>query len=70
MAQTPTRVDDPRVRAANRRTALVLVAIAVIFFLGIVFAKYMGDAGTSMTVLGSAVLLFLVVAIGRSIRRK
>lgn len=70
MAQAPTRSDDPRVRAANRRTAFVLVAIAVVFFFGIVFAKYMGDAGTSMTVLGLAVLLFLVVAIGRSLRKK
>jgi uncharacterized membrane protein YbjE (DUF340 family) len=70
MARAPTRHDDPRLRAANRRTAVILVAIAVVFFLGIVFAKFMGDASTSMTVLGSAVLLFLVLAIGRNIRNK
>ena len=69
MAQSPAR-DDVRLRAANRRTALILVSIAVIFFLGIVFAKFMGDASTSMTVLGSAVLLFLVLAIGRNIWKK
>ena len=70
MATVPTRTEDPRLRAANRRTAVILVSIAVIFFLGIVFAKFMGDASTSMTVLGSAVLLFLVLAIGRNIFRK
>jgi amino acid transporter len=63
------RSDDPAVRRANVRTALILATIAVVFFLGIVFAKYMGDAPTSMTVLGVAVLLFLLVAIGRNLRR-
>ncbi|MCC6194939.1 MAG: hypothetical protein IT518_10775 [Burkholderiales bacterium] len=59
---------DPRQRAANRRTALILASIAVVFFLGIVLAKFTGDAGTSMTVLGFAVLLFLALAIGRNLR--
>ena len=56
-------------RRANVRTALVLLTIALVFFCGIVFAKYMGDAPTSMTVLGAAVLLFLFVAIGRNLRK-
>ena len=60
---------DPRVRRANVRTALVLASIAAVFFLGIVFAKYMGDGSTGMTVLGSGVLLFLVLAIGRNLRK-
>ena len=63
------RAADPAVRRANVRTAAVLVTIALVFFCGIVFAKYMGDAPTSMTVLGAAVLLFLVLAIGRNLRR-
>ncbi len=60
---------DPRVRRANVRTALVLASIAAVFFLGIVFAKYMGDGSTGMTVLGAGVLLFLVLAIGRNLRK-
>jgi hypothetical protein len=60
---------DPRVRSANVRTALILASIAVVFFVGIMFAKYMGDASTGMTVLGAAVLLYLVLAIGRNLRK-
>jgi hypothetical protein len=45
------------------------VSIAVVFFVGIMFAKYMGDATTGMTVLGAAVLLYLVLAIGRNLRK-
>ena len=56
-------------RAANKRTALVLASIALVFFLGIVFAKWMGDGDSGMTVLGVAVLLFLVLAIGRNLRK-
>lgn len=63
------RAPDARLRSANVRTALVLAAIALLFFLGIVLAKLTGDAATGMTVLGAAVLLFLVVAIGRNLRR-
>ena len=69
MREYQPRPQDPRIRAANRRTAFVLASIALVFFVGIVFAKYMGDAGTSMTVLGAAVLLFLVLAIGRNLRK-
>jgi hypothetical protein len=56
-------------RAANRRTGLVLASIAVVFFLGIVFAKWMGDGDSGLTVLGVAVLLFLAFAILRSMRK-
>jgi hypothetical protein len=66
----PQPAQDPRTRRANVRTALVLLSIAVVFFFGIVFAKYMGEGSTGMTVLGAAVLLFLLVAIGRNILRK
>lgn len=56
-----------RLRAANRRTALVLASIAIVFFFGIMFARYMGDGDSGMTVLGLAVLLFLSLAIGRNL---
>jgi len=56
-----------RLRAANVRTAFVLFTIALVFFFGILFARYMGDGDSGMTVLGVAVLLFLGLAIGRNL---
>jgi hypothetical protein len=58
-----------RRRSANVRTAAVLASIAVVFFFGIIASKYMGDPTTAIGVIGSAVLLYLVVAIGRHLRR-
>ena len=57
-----------RQRAANRRTAALLFAIAAVFFVGFIASRFMGDMATGMTVVGLAVLLFLVVAIGRNLR--
>jgi len=57
-------------RSANVRTALVLASIAVVFFFGIIFAKFVGDTSTGIAVIGSAVLLYLVVSIGRSIWKR
>ena len=65
-----TSSDKSSVRGANVRTALILLSIALVFFFGIIFAKFVGDASTGMTVIGFATLLFLVVTIGRSVRRK
>ena len=62
--------DKPGMRSANARTALILLSIALVFFFGIIFAKFIGDASTGMAVLGLAVLLFLAVSIGRNLRRK
>ena len=62
--------DKPNVRGANVRTALILFSIALVFFFGIIFAKFVGDASTGMTVIGFAILLFLVVTIGRSVWNK
>jgi hypothetical protein len=56
-------------RSANVRTAVVLASIAVVFFFGIIASKYMGDPTTAIGVIGSAVLLYLVVAIGRHLRK-
>jgi ABC-type multidrug transport system fused ATPase/permease subunit len=58
-----------RLRRSNVRTALVLLAIAVVFFFGIIATKLLGDPRLSISVLGAAVLLFLVVAIGRNLRK-
>ena len=63
----PESVSVARLRAANRRTALTLAAIAVMFFLGIIGSRFMGGA-TGIGVVGAGVLLYLVVAIGRNLR--
>jgi hypothetical protein len=62
--------DKPSLRSANMKTALVLLSIALVFFFGIIFARFAGDASTGMTVIGFAILLFLAVTIGRSLGRR
>jgi len=57
-----------RLRTSNRRTALTLVSIAAVFFFGIIATKFMGGPATGIGVVGAAVLLYLVVAIGRNLR--
>ena len=59
-----------RLRASNRMTALVLLAIAIIFFVGIMATRFMEGPATGIGIVGSAVLLFLVAAIGRNLRTK
>ena len=69
-AESPRSTDDrAKLRAANLRTAWVLASIAVVFFVGIIASKFLGSPSTSISVLGGAVLLFLIVAIGRNLRR-
>jgi len=66
----PTKPDDARkIRAANVRTALVFASIAVVFFCGIIATKWMGGPTIGIGVMGVAVLVFLVFAIGRNMRR-
>jgi len=57
-----------RQRTANRRTAALLFTIVAVFFVGFVASRFIGDTATGMTVIGLAVLLFLIVAIGRNLR--
>jgi hypothetical protein len=57
-------------RSRNRKTALVLLSIAVVFFVGIIATQFMGGPATGIGIMGSVVLLFLVVAIGRNLRGK
>ena len=69
---TPGPAIDPaqRLRTSNRRTALVLSSIAAVFFVGIIATKWMGGQTIGIGVMGTVVLLFLVVAIGRNLRSK
>jgi uncharacterized membrane protein YdjX (TVP38/TMEM64 family) len=70
-ASLPRSSDDARrVRAANVRTALVLAAIALVFFGGVIVAKFMGGWTVGMSIVGGGVLIFLVFAIGRNLRRE
>jgi hypothetical protein len=55
--------------AANRTTALILASIAVVFFVGVIAAQMIGTPTVSIAVIGSAVLLYLLVAIGRNLRK-
>lgn len=67
MANEPQR--DARLRAANRRTGLVLLAIALLFFFGIIASRFIESETVSIAVVGGAILLYLVVAIGRHLRK-
>jgi hypothetical protein len=69
MANDPTRRDAERLRTANRRTALVLLAIVLVFFFGIILSRFIDNPAVSIGVVGGAMLLYLVVAIGRHLRR-
>lgn len=66
----PTQSGEARrQRSANLRTALVFASIAVVFFVGIIATKWMGGPTTGIGVMGVAVLVFLVFAIGRNVRK-
>jgi hypothetical protein len=67
MANDPQR--DARLRGANRRTGLVLLAIALLFFFGIIASRFIESETVSIAVVGGAILLYLVVAIGRHLRK-
>jgi Zn-dependent membrane protease YugP len=66
----PTTHEAASLRSRNLRTALVLLSIAAVFFVGFIAAQYAGGAATGIIIMGSVVLLFLVVAIGRNLRGK
>jgi len=67
MTNDPSR--DPRVKAAVRRTGLMLLAIALLFFFGIIASRLIESEAVSIAVVGGAVLLYLLVAIGRHLRK-
>ncbi|TMG82916.1 MAG: hypothetical protein E6H67_04720 [Betaproteobacteria bacterium] len=68
---TPQPQNQPRAaqKAASLRIALVLLSIAAVFFGGVILAQYSGAPGVGIGVLGFAILGFLLVAIGRNLRK-
>jgi hypothetical protein len=58
---------EARLRAANLRTALVLAALALTFFVGVIASHLFGGYGAGMTAVGFAVFVFLAFAIGRAL---
>jgi hypothetical protein len=70
MSDARPPADDPAVRASIRRTGWILASIAVVFFLGVFASRLLGDSSIGMTVIGAAVFLFLLLGIGRHLRRK
>ena len=65
---TENRADADRLKTANRRTGLLLFAIALLFFVGIIASRFIDNPLVSTGVVGGAVLLYLIVAIGRHLR--
>ena len=65
MAVQPGRDDAARQRAAVRRTGLLLLAIALLFFFGVIASRFIESPVVSIAVVGGAILLYLLVAIGR-----
>ena len=61
--------DAEQRKAANLRTALTFATIAAVFFVGVIVAHAFGGPLTGVAVMGAAVLLFLVFAIGRNLRK-
>ena len=66
----PPDRDAAKLRATNIRTALVMLLLAVSFFIGAIASKYMGGYEVGLSVVGLAVLVFLVFAIGRNLRSR
>ena len=65
----PAAATDAERKAAVRRTGWILASIAAVFFVGVMATRLIGSPMTSVAVLGGAVLLFLVLAIGRHLKR-
>ena len=65
----PEPAVDAPLRAANRRPALAVTLIAVLFFVGVIAAQFVGDTAVGMSVVAAAVLLYLALAIGRNLRK-
>ena len=66
---SPKTPEAARLRQANLRTAFTVLAIAILFFVGVIAAQFTGDAMIGMSVVGLASLVFLVFAIGRHLRK-
>jgi hypothetical protein len=70
VTRTPasSRTDDAaNLRRSNVRMGLTLATIALVFFGGVIAAKYMGGYEVGLSIVGGAAFLFLVLAIGRNL---
>ena len=56
-------------RGAKLRTALILVSIAAVFFGGIIAAQLTGGNAIGIGVLGFAIIGFLLLTVGRKLRK-
>jgi hypothetical protein len=70
MPNAPMPPHAARLRSSNRKTALALASVALAFFVGIIGAQFAGGPLASIGVVGTAVLVFLLVAIGRNLGGK
>ncbi len=67
--RSSTDAEVARLRALNRRTGLMLGLIALSFFVAIIISNYYGGPRLAIGVVGSTVLLFLAIGIGRHLRK-
>lgn len=71
---TPARSEADRAAAERRdagvrRTGLILASIALVFFFGVIVAQWLHTPAASFAVLGTAIMLYLAIAIGRHLRK-
>jgi len=57
-------------RAANRRTAIILLSVALVFFGGIIASHYTGGNAAGIAVLGFAIIGLLLLAVARNVRAR
>ena len=57
-------------KARNTRTAVALVSVALVFFLGVIIAHAVGISDTGLAILGVMIVAFLVFVIARSVLSK
>ena len=67
-AQTDRDAQAARQRRSNVRLALILVSIAVAFFVGAIAARYMGGLEAGMSILGFCAFMLMIFAIVRNVR--
>jgi len=60
---------EARRRAAARRTGFGLLIVALIFFFGFIASRVWLSSDVSMGVVGAAVVVFVIVAVGRHLRK-
>lgn len=65
----PPAQDPAHLRRSNHRVAWTLVLLCTVFFAGIIAARVSGDSRIGLITLGIAISLFLIVAVGRSLRK-